>query len=453
MHYNSCVAIVFAVVVGVLTLFAQAMGYLPLPTICYVKMKCIWCQIFGMAALLLGLCFAADVAVLLGRRGNVGMFLDRTCVCQTDMDLKRQGIESLAALLNRSCSLLVLYSDIYLQKLWTVYELATYLMLYPRGDLVFRPVFFPQVVLWGMAMVGFSRITFEIYGLDFVHQRLHHAGVSAWVLNDWLWPLMTLPSIFVMTAMMRRWAEEQEKTRERLSSFSIRNATCLSEDDRHVIERNITVYAKHVCMIEYSGTREDALDAFDSMIRRELRRFFSRRVGRTGIPYRYVLMMYIVYLFYALDVCASSMIHQRIPPMEMLCTTIYCATVVFATGPITVAYCFKLSQALIGLHTLLANTLVGIVTFAIYCGLLALTWELCERAAGKPQYLAALLGTCTALLIVTSFVYRPIGSGDPHCWESPIDSESDRADINESRSTTEISESGSDLDHSADDPE
>merc|ERR1719247_1138676 len=53
-------------------------------------------------------------------------FLDKVCIHQTDPVQKKRGIMKLGAYLGKSSRILVIYSDVYLQKLWTVYELACY---------------------------------------------------------------------------------------------------------------------------------------------------------------------------------------------------------------------------------------------------------------------------------------------------------------------------------------
>merc|ERR1719353_607782 len=57
------------------------------------------------------------------------VFLDKTCIHQTDHDLQAHGIRKLGAFQKRSRCMVILYGEEYLQKLWTVYEVASFLAL------------------------------------------------------------------------------------------------------------------------------------------------------------------------------------------------------------------------------------------------------------------------------------------------------------------------------------
>ena len=72
------------------------------------------------------------------------------------------GIANLAAFLAYSWSMVVLYSDVYLEKLWTVYEIASFLLLFPRGRLHVRPVYFPKLVLSGMTGIAAVRLVAQV---------------------------------------------------------------------------------------------------------------------------------------------------------------------------------------------------------------------------------------------------------------------------------------------------
>merc|ERR1712007_392590 len=75
-------------------------------------------------------------------------FLDKTCIHQTNQVLKRQGIRHLADFLENSNRLLVVYTDEYLKRVWTVYELASFLLIKlkdRRVDII--PTFYAQFIL------------------------------------------------------------------------------------------------------------------------------------------------------------------------------------------------------------------------------------------------------------------------------------------------------------------
>merc|ERR1719353_1430690 len=79
---------------------------------------------------------------LTGWRGP-SVFLDKTCIHQTDTDLQAAGIRKLGAFLRKSRTMVVLYGEEYLQKLWTVYEIASFLTLSPGSPIAIIHVFLP----------------------------------------------------------------------------------------------------------------------------------------------------------------------------------------------------------------------------------------------------------------------------------------------------------------------
>ena len=84
------------------------------------------------------------------------VFLDKTCIHQTDMDLQTAGIRKLGAFLRRSRCMVVLYGQEYLQKLWTVYELASFLTLCPGSQIWVIPLSFPVFIFIAMQVVFLS---------------------------------------------------------------------------------------------------------------------------------------------------------------------------------------------------------------------------------------------------------------------------------------------------------
>eukprot|EP00913_Durusdinium_trenchii_P016785 g15775.t1 len=76
------------------------------------------------------------------------VFLDKLCIAQHDPSLKEQGILGLAAFLDRSDHLTVLWSPRYLTRLWCGYELATFLRDNSESKpLTFFPVNMSLIVL------------------------------------------------------------------------------------------------------------------------------------------------------------------------------------------------------------------------------------------------------------------------------------------------------------------
>ena len=206
------------------------------------------------------------------------IFLDKVCIHQTDTKLQKEGIAHLAMFLLFSGQLVVLEGDDYLERLWTVYELATFLTLQPDGRVVILPVNLPMgvVALTMSVMLHWSLRT------NVVDEVLE---VSAHTM--WFSVVVLITHTLLSVVLMRRWATEQEKRAHHLQHhFSVRSARCTNEDDRAPVMANITALFQFTSRLEHG---EDATDVFDTMVRQEVPEALEKSVGLFGVPYTYVL--------------------------------------------------------------------------------------------------------------------------------------------------------------------
>ncbi len=68
------------------------------------------------------------------------LFLDKTCIDQVNAEMKQASILKLGAFLAKSERMVIVYTDVYTRKLWTVYELACFLSLHGAERVVLVPV-------------------------------------------------------------------------------------------------------------------------------------------------------------------------------------------------------------------------------------------------------------------------------------------------------------------------
>ncbi|CAE7587696.1 unnamed protein product [Symbiodinium pilosum] len=83
------------------------------------------------------LCFAQRIFAMISKPKMV--FLDKLCISQDDAVLKQKGILGLAAFLDRSKKLTILWSARYFSRLWCCYELATFLRHSTRKSIEIMP--------------------------------------------------------------------------------------------------------------------------------------------------------------------------------------------------------------------------------------------------------------------------------------------------------------------------
>ena len=70
---------------------------------------------------------AGTILTLACWKSRKEVFLDRICISQTETDLKTEAIRSLAGILNKSESMLVLWDDCFAERLWCMFEIAAFL--------------------------------------------------------------------------------------------------------------------------------------------------------------------------------------------------------------------------------------------------------------------------------------------------------------------------------------
>ena len=150
-------------------------------------------------------------------------FLDKVCINQTDAQLKLVGILKLGACLANSKRMLILYSDVYLQKLWTVYEVACFLV-------TTRTIQSIDILHVSVAPIFFFSLLFM-----FLTTGLSFSPVSSLIRTLLAYGVGS----FMYAILCRNGHREFALARHRARNFQARDAICYDEDDRPVVEGNI----------------------------------------------------------------------------------------------------------------------------------------------------------------------------------------------------------------------
>lgn len=216
---------------------------------------------------MLSLLFGRDLRCM--HRSGPQVFLDKTCIAQESLTEKLNGISKLGAFLVKSSRMTVLYSEVYLTKIWTVYELACFLTTHPVEDLRIVPV--------SQAYIFFVICTcMWLYNLSSAALRVftHVERVNYIML------LVFLP-FFVVS--QRRWAKRRVEMLERLRVFDVRDCTCAVESDRPVVYGNIALLIQASLQVD----SEMALDAFNVIVREQLPAALADSLGRFAFEYKH----------------------------------------------------------------------------------------------------------------------------------------------------------------------
>uniref|UniRef100_A0A7S4SBS6 TIR domain-containing protein n=1 Tax=Alexandrium monilatum TaxID=311494 RepID=A0A7S4SBS6_9DINO len=262
------------------------------------------------------------------------VFLDKTCIHQTNRDLQQEGVTRLAAFLNESESMLMVYSPTYLTRLWTVYELASMLVLHPQRRLIVLPVFAPRIVCLGVLVIA---------GLDnlfwFFHTPAFEVIVPPLVLHsaDFLLIFLFLALLLVI---FRRMAAEHQEILRRVAGFRIQDATCTVEADRKLIEGNIAAFMQCLGLVGGQWEEEDdvetALETFNGLVRERVPRALARSLGHLGMGYKTISAMSCALLVRPFDDIGGCL-HGNQDWRSLVGWLVESCVVAFATRPLSVA--------------------------------------------------------------------------------------------------------------------
>lgn len=207
------------------------------------------------------------------------VFVDKICIPQEDKQLQRDVIKKLGAFLRCSDTMMICYTDLYLTKLWTVYELATYVSLYKTdGRLRLVHCAVPQAVLVVLTMI----YVFDMAILAMQATLSDSASLYAEYGGD-------VFILFVVSFCFRWVAKEKLAILDRIQRFTVYDCTCFVEADREVVYNNITSLMQATCGIQ--RPKDEALARFDEMVRTELPPALDVCFGRYGFTNGYLISL------------------------------------------------------------------------------------------------------------------------------------------------------------------
>ncbi|CAK0849871.1 unnamed protein product [Prorocentrum cordatum] len=252
----------------------------------------------GTLVLFLGLHLLQDIRALLPF-GGATVFLDKTCIDQVDEDRKRHGIESLAAFVRHSRCMVVVYSDSYLHKLWTVYELACFLTLHKKDKLHVIPVILPSVLAMGVVTILVVCLCDMVVHIAVVREALVGMGLENTAC--YLTFAVAFPFAVAFCIAWRNWLRVKARIEKQSENFSIHQAECFNEADRPLVKRSIARFMKVISAIAKDATDEAALDAFDKKVRTEMPKALAQSVGKAGVRYKHVVVIFLPLALQTID--------------------------------------------------------------------------------------------------------------------------------------------------------
>ena len=270
-HFNMAFALASTSLVSFSLLCFEVFGVLPLPVSVgdlswagdywdhddLADAKCGgFAYLFATPVFLLALFFKQDI--LSHASPGMPIFLDKVSIHQTDQQLKQAGIQKIGAFLAKSSAMVIVYSDVYLQKLWTVYELACFLQVVVAAPMHHRievvHIAIAPIILFGGTFAYLITFTRYIPSLSKVAQ-LGYALIAICV-----------------AAILRKRRLSLASTWQGVRTFRVADAICADENDRPVVEGNIEAFLKSGDYVPEHASRASSLEVFDRLVQQNVLR-------------------------------------------------------------------------------------------------------------------------------------------------------------------------------------
>ncbi|CAE8703470.1 unnamed protein product [Polarella glacialis] len=341
LHFNLTPALVVSYTTACLAFIFQAKGWLP----CLDQLlggedwKCgLCCRLSGYASFLITLVAWPDFASRVGLGGQ-SVFLDKVCIHQTDVELQRKGINALSAFIRYSSEMVVVYSDVYLEKLWTVYEVASFLTLHSADRMHVLQVDTARYFLKWFSLALAHVIILTVIQIPSLAKML---GSD----NPTIAGLIRVSSIFILllvpgARIFRQQYLIRERMLEKVAAFTVADARCSKEEDRAIVTHNIAEFMRcaEVSKDTCDSHALEALEAFDLVARMELVHVVNDAFGRSMFKLRYTLALFSLSTWTGLDEIACQLHSEglELQPRWLLLTALRLCIYPLLFGPLMLA--------------------------------------------------------------------------------------------------------------------
>lgn len=333
LHYNSVNAACAAWVSGLAVALLTVTGFLPI-TAAHLGVN-IGAWATGHAVFLVVLLFGGSLNLLLTRAGcrrRRVVFLDRACIHQKNPERKLAGISSLAGFLKVSQRMVVIYNEHYLRRLWTTYEVASFLTLHEdSARIVILPTsWVPTLRLsLGSIFAGFASVYAVQWCLRGVlTSAFSNVPRSAGGIGGML-------AVFGYILFIRNWQRSLWDIEKTVQSFSIKAALCAVESDRKVEEGNVATFMRCLGRVDYTASDRKALDEFDQMVQTELPGSIRHSFGQSTFPYYLIMAASMGFVLIGMDKAVLFLAEGNV--IEAVADLVYYLGVTFVIMPLLTA--------------------------------------------------------------------------------------------------------------------
>jgi hypothetical protein len=406
LHLNMRAAVVSTALVVVAMAPLTMAGILPTMVFIDGARMGPWCQVLGLATFIFTLSSWQELSRLIPYRGRL-LFLDRACIHQSNDVLRQRGIEHLAAFLYYSWSLLICYSDEYLQKLWTVYEVSSFMLLHPGTAIHVRHAWFTKFLIGGMVVVFLYNATWHVLYIPGV---LGNTSMAVDTVGSLLTVSCLVPASVAIAVMVLKITRVRINMSERVKRFRFDEAKCQNEQDRSIVQHNIIVFMKHHGHAEDGASDIDIIQDFEAMIQSDVPKLFAASLGRVGFPYHFAACISLPYGLQCFDYTYAA-IRDGAPARNICLEAAYQMTLVFAVLPISLAIIFTIARRLardcrVG-HT--PSVCILTIVAVVFIGAVHQVLHIVLKRATEGSYVdvCVFLATLVCLCLAALFFYKP----------------------------------------------
>jgi len=329
------------------------------------------------------------------------VFLDKACICQTDPSLKQHGIEKLAAFLWRSSSLVVIYTDAYLCKLWTTYELGTFLAFGRANKVHVVPIHFAI-----FAAVGITGPAIAIFAFT---DSFYESALSV----EAFYGVGTAVVSCLLIVVFRAWAHAKCRMKKAVDNFCIKNVKCSVESDRLSIEKNIISFMKHFKQVSIDAGDAEVLHEFDLQMKVAMRDKMLAAGSNIDWPPPFFFLCSLVILVNDMDKWSARVAVGTLTGLRSILTCISYMSWSLLVYPLLLLFvsilarrCVRLSWAIEVLYVAALTLLVTALSLATNPEIGALS-SLCKHAESRNVWLVLFVITHTFLLGSSCVVFGP----------------------------------------------
>ncbi|CAE7210962.1 PFOR [Symbiodinium sp. CCMP2592] len=204
------------------------------------------CWLSAMGVYLAVLFFGQHLHIGVSGPRNPTLWVDKLCIHQGDAGQKAAGIRALPFFVTQSSKFLMLYDGSYLDRLWCVVELATFVNSSSCEHVCFVPLWLPRWLFTTMLLdilQGCICIAALLASCAPSPQKLSPLASDRSLnhfLNNLLLVVVLLPGYIVVLVpsmwALGRKAQGHEEMLRQFAAFDIRNCKCSDESDRQPLQ-------------------------------------------------------------------------------------------------------------------------------------------------------------------------------------------------------------------------